>query len=63
MVRSWRKRFRIRDASSPAAFLVKVRPRISSGLTIPFATNQRTRALIVSVLPEPAPAITTVGPR
>ena len=62
-MRSWRKRFLIREESSPAAFLVKVRPRISSGRTIPFATSQRTRALMVSVFPEPAPAITTVGPR
>ena len=63
IVRSCRKRLRTLDESSPAAFLVKVRPRISSGFTMPLATNQRTRALMVSVFPEPAPAITTVGPR
>jgi hypothetical protein len=41
---------------------VKVRPSTCSGSTIPFATSQTTRAAIVSVLPEPAPATTSSGP-
>ena len=60
---NWRKRLRTRMDNSPAAFRVKVSPKISSGRTILFATNHKTRALIVSVLPEPAPAITTAGSR
>ena len=62
-VRNWRRRMRIREANSPAALRVKVSPRISSGRTIPLATNQRTLADMVSVFPDPAPAITTVGPK
>ena len=62
-LRSWRMRCRIRDASSPAALRVNVRPNISSGRTTPLTTSQRTRWVIVSVLPEPAPATTTVGPQ
>ena len=40
---------------------MKVKPKISSGRTILLATSHNTRALIVSVLPEPAPAMTTAG--
>ena len=47
--------------SSLAALRVKVSPRISSGATIWLATSQETRAAIVSVFPEPAPATTTSG--
>ncbi len=54
-------RVRTRWASSPAAFRVKVSPRISSGWAYPLATSQTTRAAIVSVLPEPAPATTRTG--
>ena len=60
--RSWASRTRIRAASSPAALVVNVRPRIWSGRTSSLATSQSTRADIVSVLPEPAPATTTAGP-
>ena len=48
-------------ASSPAALRVNVRPSTRSGRTSPLATSQTTRAAIVSVLPEPAPATTTIG--
>jgi hypothetical protein len=51
----------IRSLSSLAALRVKVSPRISSGSTIRLATSQETRAAMVSVLPEPAPATTTSG--
>src|SRR5690606_20114849 len=44
--------------SSMAALRVKVRPRTSAGSTSPLATSQTTRAAIVSVLPDPAPATT-----
>jgi hypothetical protein len=60
--RSWASLSRIRVASSPAAFVVNVRPRTWSGRTSSLATSQSTRADIVSVLPEPAPATTTAGP-
>jgi len=49
------------SASSAAAFVVNVSPSTWSGRTKPFATSQTTRADIVSVLPEPAPATTTAG--
>ena len=49
-------------ASSPAALVVNVRPSTWSGRTSSLATSQSTRADIVSVLPEPAPATTTAGP-
>ncbi len=55
------RRERIRWASSPAALRVKVSPSTSSGRTNSFATSQSTRAAIVSVLPEPAPATTSAG--
>ena len=51
----------MRSASSPAALRVKVRPRISSARTRPFATSQSTRIDMVSVLPLPAPATTSAG--
>jgi len=53
---------RTRSPSSAAAFLVKVSPSTRSGRTIPFATSQTSRAAMVSLLPEPAPAITAIGP-
>src|SRR5580700_6197983 len=53
---------RTRSASSAAAFLVKVSPSTRSGRTIPLATSQTSRAAIVSLLPEPAPATTASGP-
>ena len=62
-LRSWRSLCLTRELNSPAALRVKVRPRISSGRTTPFATSHKTRWVIVSVLPDPAPAITTVGPQ
>jgi hypothetical protein len=40
---------------------VNVSPSTRSGRTIPFATSQTSRAAIVSLLPEPAPAITAIG--
>ena len=60
-LRSCFKRSLIRFFNSAAALRVKVSPRISSGLAYPFATSHKTRVAIVSVLPEPAPAITTAG--
>ena len=54
-------RSRTRSLSSLAALRVKVSPRIASGSTIRFATSQETRAAMVSVLPDPAPATTTSG--
>ena len=54
-------RRRMRVASPDAALRVKVRPRICSGRTSPFATRNSTRAAIVSVLPDPAPATTSAG--
>ena len=47
--------------SSAAALVVKVRPRTSSGRTLPVATSHTTRCAIRVVLPLPAPATTTVG--
>ena len=64
-VSGWRasapSRSRTRSLSSLAALRVKVRPRIASGSTIRLATSHDTRAAIVSVLPDPAPATTTSG--
>ena len=60
--RSRSRRERTRSANSAAAFLVKVRPSTRSGRTIPLATSQTSRAAIVSLLPEPAPAMTASGP-
>ena len=40
---------------------MKVRPSTWSGSTSPLATSHTTRAAIVSVLPEPAPATTSSG--
>ena len=40
---------------------MKVNPRTCSGVTRSLATSQTTRAAIVSVLPEPAPAMTAAG--
>ena len=48
-------------ASSAAAFLVNVSPSARSGWTRPFAASQTSLAAIVSLLPEPAPAITASG--
>ena len=50
----------MRSASSPAALRVKVSPSTSSGATRPLATSHTTRAAIVSVLPLPAPAMTSM---
>ena len=52
---------RMRVASSPAAFRVKVTPSTSSGRTQPLATSHTTRSAMVAVLPEPAPAMTSRG--
>ena len=52
----------MREVSCWAAFLVNVSPRTLSGSTNSFATIHTTRAAIVSVLPAPAPATTSVGP-
>ena len=41
---------------------MKVSPSTRSGRTIPLATSQTSRAAIVSLLPEPAPATTASGP-
>jgi hypothetical protein len=60
--RSRSRRDRTRSASSAAAFLVNVRPSTRSGRTIPLATSQTSRAAMVSLLPDPAPAITAIGP-
>src|SRR5215467_14035092 len=54
-------RARTRCPSSAAALRVKVRPRTRSGRTMPLATSQTSRAAIVSLLPEPAPAMTASG--
>ena len=51
----------IRSDSSPAALRVKVRPSTSSGWARPLAMSHTTRAAMVSVLPEPAPATTSRG--
>jgi hypothetical protein len=51
----------MRSLSSLAALRVKVSPRTASGATSSLATSQQTRAAMVSVLPEPAPATTTSG--
>ncbi len=59
---SRRSRRRTRSASSPAALRVKVSPSTWSGRVWPLATSQITRAAIVSVLPDPAPATTSTGP-
>ena len=48
-------------ASSAAALRVNVRPSTRSGWTRPFATSQTSLAAIVSLLPEPAPAMTASG--
>src|SRR3954452_24367997 len=50
-----------RAFSSPAALRVKVSPSTASGATSWLATSQATRAAMVSVFPEPAPATTTSG--
>src|SRR5699024_9019788 len=47
--------------SSDLALRVKVSPRICSGRTYPLATSHTTREAMVSLLPEPAPAMTTAG--
>ena len=57
----WRSRTVTRSRSSPAALRVNVRPRTWSGSTRPLATRYTTRAAIVSVFPEPAPATTRTG--
>ena len=54
-------RLPIRAASSPAAFLVKVSPRIPSTLTCRLASSHTTREAMVSVFPLPAPATTSTG--
>ena len=59
--RSSPSRLRIRAASSAAALRVNVSPRISSGRTSPLATSHTTRPDMVSVLPDPAPATTSIG--
>ena len=59
--RAWRRSL-IRWDNCWAAFLVKVRPNTCSGAQYPLATSQTTRAAIVSVLPAPAPATTSMGP-
>ena len=56
-----RSRLRTRSASSPAALRVNVRPSTWSGATMPLASSQTTRAAMVSVLPDPAPATTSDG--
>ncbi len=60
--RSASRRSRTRSASSAAAFLVNVRPSTRSGRTMPLATSHTSRAAIVSLLPDPAPAMTASGP-
>src|SRR6266568_1761430 len=55
------RRDRTRPASSAAAFLVNVRPSTRSGLTRSFATSHTSLAAMVSLLPDPAPAITAIG--
>ena len=42
---------------------MKVKPSNWFGVMIEFATKNKTRWLMVSVLPDPAPAITTAGAR
>ncbi len=59
--RSAASRARTRSDSSPAALRVKVRPSTASGATSSLATSHTTRAAIVSVLPDPAPATTSIG--
>src|ERR1700749_3894837 len=49
-------RDRTRSASSAAALRVKVRPSTRSGRTCSLATSQASRAGLVSLLPDPAPA-------
>ncbi|MFU0804539.1 MAG: hypothetical protein ACFWTS_03390 [Pseudoclavibacter caeni] len=58
---SARSAWSMRWASSPAAFRVKVSPSTWSGRTTRLATSQTTRRAIVSVLPAPAPAMTSAG--
>ena len=53
----------MRFPSCCAAFRVKVRPNTWSGSMRPLATSHTTRAAMVSVLPAPAPATTSMGPR
>ena len=60
-MRSPSSRTRTRWPSSAAAFLVNVRPSTRSGRTTPLATSQTSRAAMVSLFPEPAPAITASG--
>ncbi len=55
-------RERTRRSSWPAALRVKVSPSTWPGSAYPLATSHTTRAAIVSVLPAPAPAMTTSGP-
>ena len=55
-------RVRTRRSSWPAALRVNVSPSTCPGSAYPLATSQTTRAAIVSVLPAPAPAMTTSGP-
>ena len=55
-------RVRTRRSSCPAALRVNVKPSTSPGRAYPLATSHTTRAAIVSVLPAPAPAMTTSGP-
>ncbi len=51
----------MRSAISRAALLVKVTPRIASG-RVPRSISRAMRAVITRVLPEPAPARTSMGP-
>ena len=55
-------RDRTRRSNCPAALRVNVSPSTSPGVAYPLATSHTTRAAIVSVLPAPAPAMTTSGP-
>ena len=59
--RSARSRRRTRSASSPAALRVKVRPSTCPARPARSRPASTTRAAIVSVLPEPAPATTSSG--
>ena len=52
---------RTRRSKLSAALFVNVRPRISFALAWPFTISHTMRAAITAVLPEPAPAIRTLG--
>ncbi|CAB5039608.1 unannotated protein [freshwater metagenome] len=56
-----RKLLRTFTAKSFADLRVNVNPKILSGSTNPLAIKYITRVLMVSVFPDPAPAITTAG--